>query len=213
MKVRALRLVTVAVCTFIGASVAGAQEVGVRGFGDFGGTRFTASDSFKAVLGSPSGIVFGGGGEALLGKDVFVSVHVSRFSKDGTRVFVFNDETFDLGIPTTVTVTPIEITGGYRFAYGNPKLVPYAGGGIGWHRYKEVSDFADDDENVSETHTGYHVLGGVETRVSTWFSVAGEAQWSFVPDGLGQDPNSVSAAFDETDLGGLTFRVKFVVGR
>jgi hypothetical protein len=38
-------------------------------------------------------------------------------------------------------------------------------------------------------------------------------QWSTVPDALGQDPNGVSAAFDETNLGGVAFRVKFIVGR
>jgi len=34
-----------------------------------------------------------------------------------------------------------------------------------------------------------------------------------VPDALGQHPSSAAAAFDETDLGGFTVRIKLVVGR
>jgi hypothetical protein len=34
-----------------------------------------------------------------------------------------------------------------------------------------------------------------------------------VPDAIGQTAHSVSAAFDETDLGGMAVRVRFVVGR
>jgi hypothetical protein len=43
--------------------------------------------------------------------------------------------------------------------------------------------------------------------------VAGEVVWARVPDALGQEPGSVGTAFDETDLGGTTFRVKLVIGR
>jgi hypothetical protein len=49
--------------------------------------------------------------------------------------------------------------------------------------------------------------------LSRLFGVSGEIEWSIVPDALGQDPNSASAAFNETDLGGATVRVKFVVGK
>ena len=43
--------------------------------------------------------------------------------------------------------------------------------------------------------------------------ISGEAEWSTVPNALGQTPSGASAAFDETDLGGVTFRIKVVVGR
>jgi opacity protein-like surface antigen len=189
-----------------------AQDVGFRGFGDVGSTRFAASESFDAVLGTHTGVVFGGGAEAVFGH-IFVGVRASRFQKDGTRVFVSGDEVFDLGIPTTIRITPVLITGGYRFAVADRRVVPYVGGGIGWHRYSETSDFAADDEDVSETNTGYHLSGGAEVRLGELFGIAGEVEWSRVPDALGQNPNTVSAAFDETDLGGVTVRVKVVVGR
>jgi opacity protein-like surface antigen len=187
-------------------------QVSLRGFGDVGLTRFSASDSFEAVLGESRGMVFGGGGEVVLPRGIFAGVRVSRFQGDGSRVFVSGGEVFDLGIDTTIRVMPIELTGGIRLG-GWQRVVPYVGGGVGWHRYEESSDFAGSDEDVKETFSGYHVLGGGEFRLGRWFAVAGEAQWTTVPDALGQNPSSVSAAFDETDLGGTTVRVKFIVGR
>jgi hypothetical protein len=128
-------------------------------------------------------------------------------------VFVFGDQVFNLGIDTQVTITPIELSAGYRFARPGRRLVPYAGAGLGWHRYRETSEFAADTENVLETHTGYHVIGGGEIRIGRWFALAGEAQWTRVPDALGQDPTGASASFGETDLGGAGFRMKVIVGR
>ena len=184
----------------------------LRGFGDVGWRTFTAAESFKAVLGSDRGMVFGGGAEVVLPWRIFANVRASRFRETGERLFIFNDEQFDLGIPTTITVTPIELTGGYRFDFGS-RVVPYAGAGVGWHQYEETSQFAESSENVKERFTGYHVLGGVEVRAASWLGAAFEAQWATVPDALGSDPNGVSAEFDESDLGGVTARVKFVIGR
>ena len=195
-------------------AVANAQDVGIGGFFDIGVVQFTASQSFEAVLGTSTGTVFGGGGQIVLPGGVFASVHASQFTKSGERVFVFEGETFGLGIDTTVKIRPLEVTAGYRFGGGpRQRLVPYVGAGLGWHRYEETSDFADDDENVDETFRGYHLLGGAEYRLRRWFSIGGEFQWTTVPDALGEDPNGVSAAFGETDLGGIALRVRFVVGR
>jgi opacity protein-like surface antigen len=189
------------------------EPLTVRGFAGVGGLTFSAAESFEAVLGTRSGTLFGGGGEVVLPQRVFARFGVSRFEKTGERVFVSGGETFGLGIDTTIRVIPIELTGGYRFGGVNDRIVPFVGGGIGWHRYQETSEFADDDENVDETHNGYHLLGGAEVRLLRWLGVGGEVQWSTVPDALGQDPNGVSAAFEETNLGGVGFRVKFIVGR
>lgn len=195
------------------ASSAEAQsEFMLRGFGDVGSTSFTAEKSFDAVLGSRSGRVFGGGVEAVLPQRVFVNVRASRFREVGQRVFLLNGEQFNLGIPATITVTPVELTGGYRFDFGS-RVIPYGGAGVGWHRYKETSQFADAAENVDERFTGYHLVGGAEFRLARWIGAAAEAQWATVRDALGADPNSVSHEFDESDLGGVTFRLKVVVGR
>lgn len=186
--------------------------IAARGFGDVGLINFAAADTFDAVFGTSSAPLFGGGGEVVLASGVFAQVRASRVQRDGERVFVFENEVFPLGIDTTVRITPVEVTGGYRFNRWR-QVVPYAGAGLGWHRYEETSAFADDEENLRETHRGYHLLGGAEVRIARWFGVGGEIQWTTVPDALGQDPNGASAAFDETNLGGVSLRLKFVVGR
>lgn len=197
------------VCATVAATPADAQ---VRGFADVGSTTFAATESFETILGTASGVTFGGGVEAVLPFNVFVNVRASRFRKTGERVFVFEGERFGLGVPATITITPLLFTGGYRFDRGW-RVIPYGGGGIGRHAYEETSEFADGNENVKESFTGYHLLGGAEFRIHRWIGAAAEAQWATVPDALGTDPNGVSSQFDETDLGGVTFRVKVVVGR
>lgn len=206
-------VVGVLIFWLVAATSAEAQsEFMIRGYADIGSRTFTAGESFKAVLGSDRGVVFGGGAEVVLPWRIFAGVRASRFRGTGERLFVFNREQFDLGIPTTITVTPIELTGGYRFDFG-ARLVPYAGAGVGWHQYEETSEFAESNENVKDRFTGYHVVGGVEMRALTWLAAAFEAQWATVPDALGSDPNGVSAEFGDTDLGGVTARVKVVIGR
>jgi hypothetical protein len=194
------------------AAQAQSRELAVRGFADVGSTAFRAEQSFAAVLGSGRGTVFGGGIEAVLPRRLFVGLRASRFRRTGERVFLFGGQRFGLGIPTTVTVTPVELTGGYRFEYGW-RVVPYAGGGLGWHGYDEASRFADGAENVSDRFVGYHIVGGAEVRLARWISTAVEAQWTTVPDALGADANGVSREFGESNLGGTTIRVKLVIGR
>jgi hypothetical protein len=185
----------------------------IRGFADIGSTTFAATQSFETILGSATGVVFGGGVEGELPQHIFLSVRASRFRETGERVFVFEGERFGLGVPSTITITPLEFTGGYRVERRGWRVVPYGGAGVGRYRYEERSEFADASDNVKQSFTSYHVLGGAEFRVSRWIGAAGEVQWAAVPDALGQDANGVSAAFDETDLGGFTFRAKIVIGR
>ena len=184
----------------------------LRGFADVGSTTFAAGESFTAVVGSEHGIVVGGGVEAVLPQRVFVSVRASRFRGTGERLFLFDGRQFPLGIPATVTVTPLELTAGYRFDHRR-RVVPYGGGGVSWYRYEETSTFADATENVATRSTGVHLVGGAEVRLAAWVGAAVEAQWTTVPDALGSDPTGVSTAFGDTDLGGVTFRLKVVVGR
>jgi hypothetical protein len=129
---------------------------------------------------------------------------------------------FRLGIPLEVTITPIEITGGWRYRRCprtskprvggcRPTIVPYGGGGYSSYRYQETSDFADADEDVDERFGGFHVVGGVEYLPLGWMAVGGEVAWSSIADALGE--GGVSAAFDENNLGGTTIRLKISIGR
>ena len=210
------RHLVLALAVLVGTtSIANAQskQLEAHGFADLGVTIFTATESFKAELGSAAGIVFGGGVGVVLPQKIFVDLRASRFKKDGTRVVAADGEVFDLGIPNTITITPLEVTGGYRFGRPRDSLRPYAGGGISWYKYQESDAFATSGEAASKTFTGFHLLGGAEFRIHRYVGVAGEAEWARVPDALGQEPSSVGAAFGETDLGGTTFRIKLVIGR
>ena len=134
------------------------------------------------------------------------NVRASRFRKTGERVFVTRERRAvrprhpDDHHGHAASSSPA----GYRFDRGW-RVVPYGGGGVGRHRYEEASDFADEAENVNESFTGYHVLGGAEFRVSRWLGAAGEAQWA---DGARCARAAIRTAcraqFDETDLGGST---------
>ena len=190
-------------------------QTSIRGFGDIGLTRFAAADTFKATLGSSTGVFFGGGVEVVLPQRFFFNVRLSRFQKTGERVFVDEGEVFPLGIEMKVGITPVEVTGGYRFqGRGRTRnVIPFVGGGIGWHGYSEKSDFAQAGDDVDERFTGYHALGGMEFRMSRWFALTGEAQWTTISDALGSEVSSVSESFGESNLGGLGFRVRFVLGR
>ena len=190
------------------------QPIAVRGFFDVGAERFAAADTFKATLGSSTGVFFGGGGEVVLPQQWFIRVRLSHFDKSGERVFVENNEAFPLGIAMKVAMTPVELSGGYRFRPRGRKrnVIPYLGAGVGWHKYTETSDFADTSENVDERFTGYHALGGIEFRMGRLFGLGGEAQWTTISDAF-DGVSSAADAFGETNLGGFSFRVRFIVGR
>jgi opacity protein-like surface antigen len=127
-------------------------------------------------------------------------------------VFIGPDgEVFGLGVPLEVTVTPLEVTGGYRFTMISPRFTPYAGVGYSSYGYKETSEFADPAEDVDERFSGFHLQAGAEYHVLEWLAVGGEVGWSTVADAIGQA--GVSAHYDEDNLGGTSVRFKISVGR
>jgi hypothetical protein len=190
--------------------VASGAQVSVRGFGDFGFTVFNATQSFKAILGKSSGPVFGGGVE-FGEKQFFVSLGAQRFRRDGHRVFVFDNQVFPLNVKDTITVTPVDLTFGYRLR--SRGLVPYVGGGPTWYRFVETSEHATETEDVKETHTGYHLLAGAEVPLRRWLAAGVDAQWADARNAFGDSPTSVAAVYDEHDLGGFTLRARIIVGR
>jgi opacity protein-like surface antigen len=190
------------------------DQITFRGFADAGLTLFTARQSFKAIFGEPYGTVFGGGIEVGLTRNFFVSVAASRFRRTGHRVFVFQNEVFKLDVPDTITVTPLELSGRYRLGgIRTGTFTPYVGGGIGWHRFAETSGHSTTADDVTATHTGYHVLAGVETPIRNWIAAAVDAQLSTVPDAIGGTASSVGSVYNEHNLGGFTVRARIIVGR
>jgi opacity protein-like surface antigen len=180
-----------------------------RGYGIFAVDWFQASDSFKAILDTSSGFFYGGGGQAIF-RHLFLDVSLEHFEKTGERAIVVDGEVFRLGIPDTITMNPIRVTGGYRFPARNG-TVPYVGGGIGSVRFQETSDFADADETTDERFTSYHALAGVEYAARKWLFVAAEIRYTSVPDALGAP--GIADEFDESNLGGVGVAVKVMVGK
>ena len=183
---------------------------GYRALFDVGSHLFTASETFDTILETDRGIFIGGGGQARW-KDLLFEVTASRFEDSGQRAFVFGGEVFRLGIPTTISIRPIEFTATYRL----PRVWrfrPYAGGGFGRQRYKEVSDFADRSENVVRSDASYHVGGGAEIRLWRWIAAASEVRYRTVRDAIGE--GGISKEFGERDLGGTSIRLRIIfVGR
>ena len=185
----------------------------IGGYAMVGLMNFTAADSFDAILGSPSGTIFGGGARVGLPLGgLFVDVGAWRFRGEGERVFVFNGQEFPLDIPVEITITPLELTAGWQFRLRRaPRFRPYIGGGLTSYHYAESSAFSTGVENVADRFSGYHVLGGAAYRIARWIAVGGDATWTTVPEAIGV--GGVSEAFDEMDLGGTSFRVKVTIGR
>jgi opacity protein-like surface antigen len=209
---RATVLLAIAVLLARPASSSAQNQIAVRGFADAGLTVFTATQSFRAILGKPSGPVFGGGVEVGVSKNLFFSLAASRFRRTGHRVFVFQDQVFQLDVADTITVTPLQLSAGYRFNRVG-RFIPYAGGGIGWYRFREVAAHSTSADDVTNTHTGYHLLAGAETPVNKWLAAGVDAQWSSVPNAIGDAASSVSQLYDEHNLGGFTFRGRVIIGR
>ena len=165
-----------------------------------------AKESFDAVLGTSQLNAFGGGVEVNeIWKHLFARVAFTRARKEGSRVFVNNAQVFPLGIPLTVTMTPIEAGAGWRFVTKSSRLTPYAGAAFLSMAYTETSKFAESGEDSSERFKGQDVFGGVDVWIVKWLSVAAEAQYRRVPNALGA--GGASKDFNENDLGGFTARI------
>lgn len=184
----------------------------LRGYGMGGMHWFTASQTFKAVTGSATTPVLGGGLRLDIPGGAYLDVGAWRYAHDGERVFVTTGgEAFPLGIPTTLTMVPLEVTAGWRFPGLFGALTPHAGVGFTSLKYDETSDFADDGEDVSGRFNGFHVVGGVEARLHRWVGVAGEVSWTSIAEGFGD--GGASKAFGEDNLGGTSVRIKVLIGR
>jgi len=173
---------------------------------------FAAVDTFNAVFGKTYFPFFGGGAQVVIYDRFFAEVTASRFRQTGERAYLSGGKPFKLGIPLTATITPFEVTGGYRFRLKQlPRVRPYAAAGFGSYAYQETSSFSEAGEDVDTRHAGYVVNGGAEFRLHRWVGLAVDLQYSHVPGILGT--GGVSQQAGESDLGGVAARFKLVVGR
>lgn len=200
-----------------------AAPFSVRGEAILGYQHFLASQTFKGVFGTANAPIFGGGIDVSFLKHWFVRVDATRFSKTGERAFVAKGIVYQLGIPLTVTITPVTVAAGYRAPfptkppprssrYTPPKpatLFWYAGGGAGSWSYSEKTD--DPTETVSFRKSGFLALGGIEWRVQKYVALGFEGQYASVPGAVGS--GGISEQFNEKDIGGASAVLRMVVGR
>jgi hypothetical protein len=105
-----------------------------------------------------------------------------------------------------------------------PSVVPYVGAGFGSYAYKETcqNDAArpnlcaalanpGDSTNVDTRHVGLVLVGGVEFRLQRWIRLASDVHFTRVPGIIGAA--GVSKELGESNLGGVSARVKVLVGR
>jgi hypothetical protein len=185
-----------------------APAVSIRPFVVLTGERFTAGKTFEAVFGKSLQPFWGGGLNMAFKDNSYLDVTASRFKKNGERAFLFEGQRFGLGIPLTVTLTAIEVTGGGRYRV-KPRIFLYVGLGAGSYRYEETSEF--DDGPFAKSHIGYLAAGGLEFRISRWVGVTGDAQWTRVSGIIGD--GGVSKEAGENDLGGIAGRFRVIIGR
>src|SRR5262245_12432122 len=105
---------------FVFASVAPAvaqteQGMSLRPFVMVSEQWMTAEQTFKAIFGESNQLFWGGGLNITQDDQFYLELTAARFKKTGQRAFLNNGQVFGLGIPLTATITPFEITAGYRF--------------------------------------------------------------------------------------------------
>lgn len=193
------------------AQTTSSERIGGRVFGWGDWQQMTAKESFDAVTGSSSLSGAGGGAEVhRLWRGVFVRASVSQMKADGERVFVHDGTVFPLGIPMDITMTPIELGGGWRFTPLGGRMVPYVGAGALWVKYAESSEGDTASEGVNETYPGAVVFGGIDVSVWRFVSAGAEVAWRTATV---KDPGGALAAFGEKNLGGVSVRVMVSIGR
>lgn len=187
--------------------------VAIRPFLLVTGEQFAARRTFEAVFDSAFQPMWGGGVSLVLSGDYFVDLSAERFSKTGQRAFLTATTAYKLGIPLSVTMTPFEISGGYRFRRLSRRVIPYVGVGFGSYAYRESSPqpYSVDSENVDTRHAGFLAVGGAELRLHRWVGLAVDARFTRVSGILGQA--GLSKAAGENDLGGTAVRARVLIGR
>lgn len=185
---------------------------GFRAYGIVEAERVLATKSFNAVLGKTNLTNYGFALEATnVWEGAFLRLDLTRSSNTGQRVFVDSGQNvFSLHVPVAITITPIEIGGGWRFmARSRSHVLPHVGAALLVQKYREVSTPPNADTDVDATDAGLALFGGADIRFGI-LAVLVEGQYRTVPKAIGVA--GASQDFKETDLGGAVLRIGVGVG-
>lgn len=178
---------------------------GIRLFGAVDVEQMLAKQSFAATLGTSTLLGFGAGVDVinLRGGGLFMRVAASVMTKSGTR----SDRTVSNGIALDVTMLPIDLGLGWRFNHvtRTNQVTPFIGGGALVMHYSETTPAGSPSDNTSAWFLGVEAFGGVDFRLGSSLTVAPEVDFRSLPGAIGS--GGLSQVFNETNLGGVAFRV------
>ena len=213
-KVMRYAIAMIVVAAIWGTDSASAQSgPAVRGYVTWGSTWLSAADTFAAIAGTNRTLGIGGGVAVDgLWRGLFVDAGMSQRLIDGQRVFVHNGTVFELGIPSTIRLRPIDVAAGWRFGKpgGRGSVSPYVGAGVTFLTYRETDSFAAPSDEVTQSERGWLGMGGVDVGLTRWLSIGANLRYRQVPSVLGI--GGVSRQFAEDDLGGFSTTLRVSVG-
>lgn len=160
-----------------------------------------ASDSYDAVYGSGD-LLYGLLWDYQLTDALVIEGEYHHFDKSGERVNLAGDTWVGNGIDEDLTYDSFLATAKYHFRRDSG-FRPFVGGGLGLYLIDVSSAVGGDSFNKP----GYHVAAGALFRAEEKFRFTAEVRYSLIPGVLGDNPNSVSAYYGESDAGGLAIAV------
>jgi hypothetical protein len=138
-----------------------------------------------------------------LWRGAFARAGISRMGGHGSRVFVAGGDVVSLNVPVAVSISTLELGAGWRYTHPRyPKYVVYGGADLLHIGYREKSKLASETDVFTDGFWGSALFG--EVKVWKRIVAGGELQFRSVPNALGD--GGVSAAYQETNLGGFAIR-------
>jgi outer membrane protein len=156
------------------------------------------SDANNLKLETDAGFVGGGGLIYGIDKNFAAEIEITR-TEFGSNL-VSGTNVGDFGI------TNVSLGGQYRFAIGQPKLVPYVGAGLDIL----ISDFEDNFGNNLDVDTtvGLHASGGIDYFIMKQLALTAEAKFVVAPETDIKGPSGPQGNFDPSSFS-TTFGVRF----
>jgi opacity protein-like surface antigen len=156
-----------------------------------------ASDSYDAVYGSGA-LFYGLLWDWRVREYLVIEGEYYHFAKSGERVNRAGDSWVGNGIPEDLTYDSFLATAKYMFRR-DKGTQPFLGAGLGLY----LIDVSSSVGGGSFSKPGYHLTAGALFMAEKKINITAEVRYSLIPSVLGDNPNSVSAYYGESDAGGL----------
>ncbi len=158
-----------------------------------------ASDSYDAVYGSGA-LLYGLLWDWRVREYLVIEGEYHHFAKSGERVNLAGGSWVSNGIKEDLSYDSFLATAKYMFRRDRGTQ-PYLGAGLGLY----LIDVSSSVGGSSFSKPGYHFTAGSLFMANKKINITAELRYSMIPSVLGDNPNSVSAYYGESDAGGLAF--------